>query len=521
MHKVPLHMAQKLPLGLQDFRGIIEGGYKYIDKTSYIYQLCSTGKYYFLSRPRRFGKSITLAVLQELYLGSKELFKGLWIEDHWDWNRKYPVVRISFTALGFQENGLQASLSFALDELIRENQISPIEGNISNKFTHLIKQLAQKNKVVVLIDEYDAPIINYLGKEIDKAYENREILKSFYTVLKDLDSHLEFVFITGVSKFSKVGIFSGMNNLTDLSMHPQYATMLGYTQAELESNFAEELVATAIQLNIPQTELLDKLRWWYNGYRFHLDADRVYNPVSVNNFFDRREFKNFWFETGTPSFLINLLKQEGIYNFTNDPQPEQSFDTFDLENLNVYGLLYQTGYLTIKSRNAFGLYELDYPNHEVERAMNGYLLEAFGGLSYGGGLPLVFKLETMFCNQQLEKAMQVLQGVFKGIPFQLHETYPEKFFHAALHLLFTYMGIQVQSEVCMADGRADAVIETPTQVYLFEFKLDQSPEVALQQIHQKQYYQAFWNKGKPVIGVGVNFSSTTKNIDAWKAEPLA
>ena len=318
-----------------------------------------------------------------------------------------------------------------------------------------------------------------------------------------------------------MGIFSGMNNLTDLSMHPQYATMLGYTQAELESNFVEEIEATAIQFNIPQVELLDKLRWWYNGYRFHLDADRVYNPVSVNNFFDRREFKNFWFETGTPSFLINLLKQEGIYNFTNDPQPEQSFDTFDLENLNVYGLLYQTGYLTIKSRNAFGLYELDYPNHEVERAMNGYLLEAFGGLRFGGGLPLVFKLETMFCNQQLEKAMQVLQGVFKGIPFQLHETYPEKFFHAALHLLFTYMGIQVQSEVCMADGRADAVIETPTQVYLFEFKLDQSPEVALQQIHQKQYYQAFWNKGKPVIGVGVNFSSTTKNIDDWKAQPLA
>ena len=260
-----MHMAQKLPLGLQDFRKIIENDLKYIDKTRYIYEMCRTPGAYFLSRPRRFGKSITLAVLQELYLGSKELFKGLWIEDHWDWNRKYPVVRISFTALGFQENGLQASLSFALDELIREKQISPIEGNISNKFTHLIKQLAQKSKIVVLIDEYDAPIINYLGKEIDKAYENREILKSFYTVLKDLDSHLEFVFITGVSKFSKVGIFSGMNNLTDLSMHPQYATMLGYTQAELESNFAEELVATATQLNIAQTELLDKLRWWYKA----------------------------------------------------------------------------------------------------------------------------------------------------------------------------------------------------------------------------------------------------------------
>ena len=366
-------MAQKLPLGLQDFRGIIEGGYKYIDKTKYVYQLCSSGKYYFLSRPRRFGKSMNLAVLQEVYLGSEELFKGLWIADKWDWNRKHPVVRISFTALGFQENGLQASLSFALDELIRENQIPAIQGNISNKFAHLIKQLAKKNKVVVLIDEYDAPIINYLGKAIDKAYENRELLKSFYTVLKDLDSHLEFVFITGVSKFSKVGIFSGMNNLTDLSMHPQYATMLGYTQQELESNFAEELEATATQLQLSKAELLDQLRWWYNGYRFHPDADRVYNPVSVNNFFNRREFKNFWFETGTPTFLINLLKQEGIYNFNLELQSEQSLNFFDLEQLNLHGVLYQMGFLTIKSRNAYGLYQLDYPNHEVEQTMNSHL----------------------------------------------------------------------------------------------------------------------------------------------------
>jgi hypothetical protein len=266
-------MAQNLPLGLQDFRSIIEGDYKYIDKTRHVYQMCSTGKYYFLSRPRRFGKSMTLAVLQELYLGSRDLFKGLWIQDHWDWSRTHPVLRISFSALGFQENGLQASLSFALDELIHEHQIPAIQGNISNKFAHLIKQLAKKSKVVVLIDEYDAPIINYLGKEIEKAYENRELLKSFYTVLKDLDSYLEFVFITGVSKFSKVGIFSGMNNLTDLSMHPQYATMLGYTQQELESNFAEELDATAAQLHLSKIELLDKLRWWYNGYRFEEDAE--------------------------------------------------------------------------------------------------------------------------------------------------------------------------------------------------------------------------------------------------------
>lgn len=513
-------MAQNLPLGLQDFRKIIENDFKYIDKTRYIYEMCRNSGAYFLSRPRRFGKSITLAVLQELYLGSQELFKGLWIADKWDWSRKHPVIRISFSALGFQENGLQASLSFALDELIREHQIRAIQGNISNKFAHLIKQLAKKSKVVVLIDEYDAPIINYIGKAIDKAYENRELLKSFYTVLKDLDSHLQLVFITGVSKFSKVGIFSGMNNLTDLSMHPQYATMLGYTQQELESNFAEELSGSSQKLALSNPELLDKLRWWYNGYRFEEDAETVYNPVSINNFFNQNKFENFWFETGTPSFLINLLKQEGIFSFTNDPQPKQSFDTFELENLNVYGLLYQTGYLTIKSRNPFGLYELDYPNHEVEHAMNGYLFEAFSGLRHSEGLPLVFKIETLLRKQQLEQVMRILQGMFKDIPYQLHEHYPEKFFHAAIHLLFTYMGLSVHSEVCMADGRADAVVETPTHIYLFEFKLDQSADVALNQIRKKEYYQAFWQKGKPVMGVGVNFSSQTKNIQDWKVEEM-
>jgi hypothetical protein len=296
--------------------------------------------------------------------------------------------------------------------------------------------------------------------------------------------------------------------------------MVGYTQEELESNFVEELETTSTHLQITQTELLDQLRWWYNGYRFHPDAERVYNPVSVNNFFSRKEFENFWFETGTPTFLINLLKQEGVYNFKLDPQPKQSFDTFELENLNVYGLLYQTGYLTIKSRNPFGLYELGYPNHEVEYAMNGYLFEAFSGLRYGEGLPLVFKLETLLRNQQLERAIQVLKGMFKGIPYQLHEHYPEKFFHAATHLLFTYMGLSVHSEVCAADGRADALVETPTQIYLFEFKLDQSAEVALKQIRQKQYYQAFWQKGKPVLGVGINFSTQTKNIEDWKMEQM-
>ena len=511
-------MSQKLPLGLQDFRKIIENGFKYIDKTKYILQLCQNPGAFFLSRPRRFGKSINLAILQELYSGSRELFKGLWIEDKWDWSVKHPVIRLSFTSIGFQSIGLKEALEQELLQLAKHHQVQLSTAGIGGRFKELITKLGSDQKVVILIDEYDAPIVNYLGKEIETAILNRNILKEFYTVLKDADALIELIFITGVSKFSKVGIFSGLNNLTDLTAHSDYATMFGYTQAELEQYFSEEITTTAEILALSREELLDQLRWWYNGYRFHLNAETVYNPVSINMFFYRKEFDNFWFETGTPTFLINLLREQGIYNLELVPQSKQSMDTFELEDLNPYGLMYQTGYLTIKSRNAFGLYELGYPNHEVEHAMKAYLLESYSGLHHGDGLPLVFKLETFFRQQQVDKVMQTLQSVFKSIPYQLQESYPEKFFHAAIHLLFTYMGLSVHSEVCTSDGRLDALVETDTHIYILEFKLDESAEVALAQIRRKEYYQAFWSKGKVVVGIGVNFSSATKNVEEWTVE---
>lgn len=512
-------MAKKLPLGLQDFGEIIRGGYKYIDKTRYVHQMCSSGKYFFLSRPRRFGKSITVAVLQELYKRNKELFAGLWIENEWDWDKAaHPIVKISFTALGFQQNGLQESLNYMLDFLIKEHGLEPTQGNLTNKLHYLVTQLANTNKVVLLIDEYDAPIVNYLGDEMAKAYENRALLKSFYAVLKDLDPYLEFVFITGVSKFSKVGIFSGLNNLVDLTMHAEYTSMLGYTQTELEQEFSEEIDIAGQKLQLDRVALLEKMRFWYNGYRFHPNAETMYNPVSINMFLNLKEFKNFWFETGTPGFLIKLLKKEGLYELDLYPQGEESFATFDLEELNTFGLLYQTGYLTLKSRNEMGLYEMDYPNYEVKNAMTSFLLEAYGGLRRGEALPLVYKLEQLLQARKVDQVIKQLQGMFKSIPYQLHENYPEKFFHAAIHLLFTYMGLNIHSEVCTSDGRADALVETASYLYIFEFKLDESAEKALEQIRKKEYYQAFWNKTKPVIGVGVNFLSETRNIGEWKEE---
>ena len=515
-------MARKrLPIGLQDFRKIIENDFKYIDKTRYLYQICQSPGAYFLSRPRRFGKSITIATLHELYLGSKELFKGLWIEDKWDWEKKHPVLRLSFTSIGYESLGLEAALEQELNTQAEKKEVKLSKSGIGPLFKELIETLAKQAKVVVLVDEYDAPIINYLGKDLAKAIKNRDLLREFYTVLKDLDAYVELVFLTGVSKFSKVGIFSGLNNLRDLTMDAQYATMLGYTQEELESNFVEEIELAAEKLKLSRAELLEKMRVWYNGYRFHSDADRVYNPVSSNLFFEQQEFQNFWFATGTPSFLVNILKAEGIFDLHFPATSLSGFESFDLDQIKPVALLFQTGYLTIQSKDEDGLVNLDYPNKEVRDSMLEVLIERFVGVDAELSAALIIKIRNAFRANDLERVIQILQEVFKKLPYFLHEHYPEKFFHAAIHLLFSYLGIRIHSEVCTSDGRIDSLVETDTHIYILEYKLDQSAQAALEQIKQKRYYQAYWNLGKPVIGVGVNFSSKNKNIEGWEAEVVA
>jgi hypothetical protein len=328
------------------------------------------------------------------------------------------------------------------------------------------------------------------------------------------------VFLTGVSKFSKTGIFSGLNNLVDLSMHPAFATMLGYTQEELESNFSEEIEAAAVALQLPRAQLLDKMREWYNGYRFEEHAPRVYNPVSVNNFFSRNKFENFWFATGTPSFLVNLLRKEGIFDLNLPAINPGGFETFELDRLKPEAILFQTGYLTIQGLTEDGLVQLAYPNKEVRDSMLEVLIEGFLAVDVERSAYLVIRLRNAFRENDVDKAMEILQGVFANLPYFLHEKYPEKFFHAAIHLLFTYMGIRIHSEACTSEGRVDSLVETDTHVYILEYKLDKSPQEAIEQIRRKRYYRAAWNLGKPVIAVGVQFSSQTKNIEAWDTEEM-
>jgi hypothetical protein len=512
---------KKLPISLQEFRSIIEGDYKYVDKTRFIHKLVTSGKYFFMSRPRRFGKSITISTLEELYLGSKELFKGLWIEDKWDWNKKHPVLRFSLTTIGYESLGLGPALVQELHYQAEKKGLKLNRSGIGPLFKELIEAMGKQGKVVVLVDEYDAPIINFLGKDLNKAIQNRDILREFYTVLKDLDSSIELVLLTGVSKFTKVGIFSGLNNLRDLTMDAQYATMLGYTQEELESNFGEEIEMTAQKLNLSRAELLDEMRVWYNGYRFHTNADRVYNPVSCNLFFGSQEFQNFWFATGTPSFLVSILKAEGVFDLHFPATSLSGFESFELDKLKPIAILFQTGYLTIHSKDEDGLVSLDYPNKEVRDSMLEVLIENFVGVDTELSTALIIKIRNAFQANDLERVIQILQEVFKKMPFFLHERYPEKFFHAAIHLLFSYLGVRIHSEVCTSDGRIDSLVETDTHIYILEYKLNRSAKAALEQIKQKRYYQAYWNVGKPVVGVGVNFSSKTKNIQGWVAEVVA
>ncbi len=514
-------MPQRLPLSIQDFRKIIGYDMLYVDKTEYAYKMAVQPAAYFLSQPRRFGKSITVAVLQELYSGSQELFKGLWIENKWDWNRKHPVIRISLKAVNFEQRGLESPPAERILEIATWNNITLETTAARDRFRELITVLSDSAKVVVLIDEYDAPITHYLGKDIQQATENRDYPKNFYSVLKEADRLLELVFITGVSKFSKVGIFSGLNNLVDMTSAPQFATMFGYTQEELEHNFAEHLVATAEQMKLSRAELLAQLKEWYNGYRFEEGAETVYNPVSINLFFSMSRFKNFWFETGTPTFLINFLKQEGLYNLDFTNINPLGFEVFELNNLKPVALLFQTGYLTISGPGEGRLINLDYPNKEVRDAMLEHLIEAFTGVDVEYSTGFIFKIRDSFRENNIKKVVRILQTVFKGLPYQLYEKAPERFYHAAIHLLFTYLGLRVNSEVCTSDGRADAVVETDGHIYILEFKLDKSPEVALEQIRSKKYYQAWWERGKPVVGIGIQFSRQSWNIEDWQMEEMA
>lgn len=511
-----MEKLRNLPIGRQYFADIRRDNAVYIDKTPYIYNICSpASSAYFLSRPRRFGKSLTLDTIAELFSGNRPLFEGLWIENKWDWTQTFPIIRFSLDAIG-HESGLKEALLAALQEIAADFEVTLVGNNPAVAFRELIKKIVKKTgkQVVVLIDEYDKPIIDYIDPyNLTKANEQRDILKQFFSILKATSNHIRMLFITGVSKFSKVSIFSDLNHLNDLTLNKKYAALCGYTQSELEHSFAPFLA------QMPE-DTLDKMKEWYNGYSW--DAETfVYNPFSVLSFFENQAYRNFWFKTGTPTFLIKLMRKRFEYKLEETEVSNLILESFVLEKfdeLDVNSLLLQTGYLTIKQITPYGKFILNYPNKEVKQAFGQFLLSEFTHtpvtVPYGADI-----LEALD-NNNLDKVIQVINNLIQAVPDQNYIKAEEKFFHAIIHLIFTMIGTDVRSEVHTPIGRMDTIVVMPNRIFLFEFKMNETADVALQTIKDRKYADSLRHRNKPITGVGVVFSTKTKGVADWKREEL-
>ena len=510
-------MLPKLPIGQQDFPKLREERALYVDKTERIYDLVETSGHYFFARPRRFGKSLTLSIIKCLFQGKKELFEGLWIENRWDWSVTHPVVHIGFSSTGYGDIGLERAILKVLDREGAKYGVTLTEEGVSLRFADLLNQLnAKLGRVVILIDEYDKPLIDYLDKEsLPQAFANQKLLKRFYSVLKDNDDKVRLLLITGVSKFSKVGVFSDLNNLYDISLTAEFNDLVGITQNELEAYFGSAIDTYEAEEN--KTEIRGQLREWYNGYSFHDGHYTVYNPWSLLVFFRSWHFGNYWFSTGTPTFLVQLMRERFYYELKREKLDAGSFEAYQLDELQTTPLLFQTGYLTIKNYDEqFGLYTLDYPNREVKDSMLRHLIGAFSHGTRSTGTPAVARLYEAFKTGDVKDVIDMINDLFQTIPHQLFIDAKENLYHALLHLLFTYLGQFTSSEVSVLRGRVDAVVQTDTTAYVLEFKLDRSAKEALQQIQSRDYAAPFRATGKRVVAVGINFSSAEKRVDDWE-----
>ncbi|WP_420461160.1 AAA family ATPase [Neolewinella sp.] len=498
----------KYPIGIQDFRTLREGGYAYVDKTEHIHRLLTTGKYYFFSRPRRFGKSLTVATMNELYSGSRELFDGLWVQDHWDFGAmRRPVVWLKFASSGFRTQGLEAALHNLLDDAAKLHGVELSQTSFDRKFHELLQILSTRGRVVLLIDEYDKPIIDYLD-DLPQAEANRDLLKSFYSVIKDSDPFLELVFITGVSAFSKVSIFSDLNHLRNLSLSPQTNTLVGITEAELDHYFGPVLASVDRA----------QLRRWYNGYSW-TGEQTVYNPFSLLNFLADGVYRNYWFETGTPTFLVEALRDRQLYPLGELELTQQDIGAFDISRLETYPLLFQTGYLTvIEAQPAIGSYRLDFPNLEVKQSLEEMLLRAYASEDPGNPRSRVLTIYHALSRKDIDSVTIAIDSVLANVPYDLWQRDDERTFHTLVHLLFSLLGVIVQSEVHTARGRCDALVLTDDYVYAFEFKVNATAQAALDQIEARGYLAPYADDPREKVAVGISFDRASRRIGAWAAD---
>ena len=509
-------MKKILALGKQEFSKIIETNCIYVDKTELIYKLVTKGDYYFLSRPRRFGKSLLANTIKELYLGNKELFKGLWIYDKWDWEKTYPVIKMSFSKIGYTTLGLNKAIDKELSKIAKSYNISLNEEDISLKFQELIETLSKKGQVAIIIDEYDKPIIDYMD-DLDKAEENRKILKNFYSILKDADKHIKFFFVTGVSKFSKVSIFSDLNNLVDITIDKKYSKIVGWTKDEIEKYFPDHIKGVAEVYKDIYTDIMPEITKWYDGYSWD-GITRLYNPVSVMNFFDKQFFANYWFSTGTPTMLMDIIKERKLTAFDLEEDTKTSteiLDKYDFKNINLTSLLFQTGYLTIKNINLkTRRITLDYPNKEVEESFSKHIVAELTSGHLDRTQSLLYKIVDSFEENTIDKFIKHLNILFKNVPYQIIED-TESYYHSLFYLLMKLTGYEIEAEIMTIDGRIDAVVKTDNHIFVIEFKINQSAKTAIKQIKDKKYAAKYTDDKRPIYLLGINFDTEKKWIDDY------
>jgi hypothetical protein len=491
-----------------------------VGKTEYVQKIMDWGGCYFMSRPRRFGKSLFLSTLMELSEGNRPLFVGTWIDDKWDWTRKYAVIHFTFAKMDYQEMGLVAGIKKQLLHHYRLHNIAPNSDSIKTLFDDLIVALAEKvGKVVVLIDEYDKPILDYIENKYEaQAEDNRDILKMFYSVLKDAEPYLHLTFITGITKFAKVSVFSDLNHINDITFDKKYATAYGYTQEEMEATFKDYL--DLFLKNNPEYTLytlLQKMRNRYNGYSWDGQTS-VYNPFGLLLFLEEQRFVTKWYESGTPTFITKKMLLEDTLQFENIEKNINSLSFKSFESIDLVTLMLQSGYLTIKSLDVDNNAILGYPNQEVRESIYYYIMEDMGN-TRSRDLPPVRNLAKAFENNDLKTAEKIVKHAFADLPYDVYRKrnaeQTEGFYHGIMHVLFNYIGLYTESEVHTTDGRADAVVHTTKRIFIFEFKYNQTATAALAQAQAKNYAAKYEGTGKEIVLIGANFKKRTRRLDDW------
>lgn len=498
-----------LPTDVSNFRTLVDKNYVYVDKTKYVYDLFSTGsRFFFLSRPRRFGKTLLLSTLKEIFLGNKELFSEQWIyKSDYDW-QKYIVIHLDFSVIAHRKpEHLEESISLHLDDIAKQYEIDLTGCLFEDKLNSLIKKLGEKGKLVLLVDEYDHPILKHI-KNFEVADKMRETLRSFYDGIKGMESYFHAIFITGVTKFTKTSIFSGINNLNDISIKPEASALLGYTQQEIEKYFSSYIDLLAKAKKINRQEILDLIKNWYNGYRFSVSEIKVYNPFSLLYCLRDLELRNYWFETGTPTFLFELAKNQldDLEDLRNIELTENSLGEFEINKIPLIPILFQTGYLTISAYNSSTKkYTLSFPNEEVSESFNKNLMASLTD-NYNYKVDRIITIMTQALEgADIERFCVAMKTLFAHIPYQLHIA-QERYFHSLFQLLGTLLGLEMESEISTDKGRSDLVLITKERVYIFELKYKESAQAALKQIEDRKYYEKFLLKNKQIILVGLSFN---------------